>query len=159
MLALFMANEIDTIVNGFREKPVDLTTLEGREWTRDNAKAMFLISSALEYPQLEPLLVSDSAKRMWDSLCLIHEQKSAANKLFLLQKFHSYSMASSDSVIHHIAKVRNMAAQIGDLGETVSDLTLIAKIIGSLAPKYNTLQTAWDSMDPERQTLDNLTKD
>lgn len=114
------------------------------------------MSTALEYAQLEPLLVCESAKGMWDNLCRIHEQKSAANKLLLLQKFHEYRMASSDSVVQHIAKIRNLAAQIENVGEKVSELTVIAKILGSLSPKYSTLQTAWDSVDPERQTLSNL---
>lgn len=136
--------------------PKDPTTIEAITWVRDNAKAMFLISSALAYVQLEPLLVCETAKNMWDNLCRIHEQKSAANKLLLLQKFHEYRMASSDSVVQHIAKIQDMAAQLEDVGERVSELTVIAKILGSLSPKYSTLQTAWDSVDPIRQTLNNL---
>lgn len=156
MKTLFIANEIEDIIDGSRAMPRDRTTTEAKMWVRDNAKAMFLTSSALEYVQLEPLLVCETAKDMWDNLCRIHEQKSATNKLLLLQKFHEYRMASSDSVVQHIAKIRNMAAQIEDVGERVSELTVIAKILGSLSPKYSTLQTAWDSVDPTRQTLNNL---
>ena len=133
--------------------PQDRESPEAKTWTRDNVKAMFLTSSALEYAQLEPLLVCETAKEMWDDLCQIHEQKSTANKLLLLQKFHEYWMASSDSVVQHIAKIRNMAAQIEDVDERMSEFNVIAKIFGSLLPKYSTLQTAWDSIEPARQTL------
>lgn len=156
MVALLTANEIREIVDGTRIKPVDPASVDTKGWIRDDAKAMFLIASALETKQLEPLLVCVSAKQMWDNLCRIHKQKSASNKLLLLQKFHEYRMGPSDSVVQHIAKIKNLAAQIGDVGEVVSDLTVIAKILGSLAPKYSTLQTAWDSVDPARQNLENL---
>lgn len=67
--ALFMANEIDGIVDGTVVLPEDRTSPQAKQWIRDNAKAMFLISSALEPAQLEPLLVCESAKDMWDNLC------------------------------------------------------------------------------------------
>ncbi|XP_071568791.1 uncharacterized protein [Temnothorax nylanderi] len=140
--ALFMAHEIDDVVDGTRTLPEERSMAIAKTWIRDNAKAMFLISTALEPAQLEPLLVCESAKDMWDSLCRIHEQKLASNKLLLLQKFHEYRMGPNDS--------------IEDVGEHVSELTVIAKIFGSLSVKYSTLQTAWDSVDPARQTFEHL---
>lgn len=56
----------------------------------------------------------------------------------------------------HIAKVQNMAANLIDLGETLSDAAIAAKLLASVTTKYSTLQTAWESVDPERQTLENL---
>lgn len=153
---LFIANGIQDIVKGTRVKPEDANSAEAKAWARDNAKAMFIISSAMEYTRLEPLLVCTSAKDMWDRLCSIHEQKSASNRLLLTQKFHEYRMSSSDSVVQHIAKIQNMAAQLTDLGETMSDVTVMAKILGSLSPKFSIFQTAWESVDPDRQNLENL---
>jgi hypothetical protein len=49
-----------------------------------------------------------------------------------------------------------MAAQLLDVGEPVSDLTIMAKILASLSSKYAAFQTAWDSVSPEQQTLNNL---
>lgn len=110
----------------------------------------------MEYDRLEPLLVCVTAKDMWDKLCRIHKQKSASNKLVLMQKFHEYKMAAGDSVVQHMAKIQNMAAQLLDLGEAVSNVTVMAKILGSLSPKYSAFQMAWDSVDPDRQNLENL---
>jgi transposase InsO family protein len=61
-------------------------------------------------------------------------------------------MSPGDSIIQHVAKVQNMAAQLLD----VSDLTIMAKILASLSSKYAAFQTAWDSVSPEQQTLNNL---
>lgn len=65
-------------------------------------------------------------------------------------------MDTNDSVMQHVAKVRNMANALINLGEQVSDTAIMAKILASLPTKYNALQTAWDSVDVPRQTLDNL---
>jgi hypothetical protein len=43
-----------------------------------------------------------------------------------------------------------------DLGEPVSDLTIMGKILASLSPKYAAFQTAWDSVSPDQQMLNNL---
>lgn len=57
MKALFVSYEIDDVVSGTRAKPNDETSEAGKTWIKDNAKAMFLISSTIEYAQLESLLV------------------------------------------------------------------------------------------------------
>lgn len=74
----------------------------------------------------------------------------------LTQQFHAYRMDRTDTVVQHIAKVQNMARRLLDLEETVSDLTMMAKILASLTSKYSHFQTAWDSVEPPRQTLEYL---
>lgn len=49
-----------------------------------------------------------------------------------------------------------MAAQLADVGETVSNVTMIAKVLASLSPKFAAFQTAWDIVDSDRQTMENL---
>ncbi|KMQ84064.1 copia protein [Lasius niger] len=117
MNMLFVASGIKDVIDGTRVMPADRESAAGKMWVRDNAKAMFLISSTMEYDRLEPLLVCVTAKDMWDKLCRIHEQRS--NKLMLMQKFHEYKMASEDSVVQHMAKIQNMAAQLLDLGSSI----------------------------------------
>ncbi|XP_071578994.1 uncharacterized protein [Temnothorax nylanderi] len=107
--------------------PQERDSVTAKTWMKDNAKPMFLMSSSIEYGQLESLLICTTAKEMWDKLSRVHEQKSASNKIFLLQKFHEYKMAASDSVVQHISKVQNMAAQLTDIGETVTMQQLLQK--------------------------------
>lgn len=49
----------------------------------------------------------------------------------------------TDSVAQHIAK--NMARQLKDVGEDLSEVTIIAKILETLPSKFNALVIAWDS--------------
>ena len=156
MNALFIANGIKDVIDGTRARPNDPNSADAKAWVKEDAKAMFLISSAMDFGQLESLLVCTSSKEMWDKLCGLHEQRSATNKLLLAQKFHEYRMSPGDTMTQHISKVQNMAAQIIDVGETVSDTLIMAKLLGSLSSKFCNFQTAWDSVDPTRQTIENL---
>ena len=65
-------------------------------------------------------------------------------------------MNPSDSVVQQVAKVQNLAGKLADVGENVSDFAVMAKILASLPPKFNALKTAWDSVDAEKQTIENL---
>ena len=62
--SVFVASGIDGVVNGVRRKPVDLASAAGKVWVKNDAKAMFLISWAMEYTQLECLLSCVSSKEM-----------------------------------------------------------------------------------------------
>lgn len=140
--AIFIANGLTSIVNG--------TCIRSSEnvnaWDKSNAKAMVIISSTMESSQLEYLLTCETATDMWNRLNAIHEQKSESNKLLLMTKFHDYKMTSNDNVAQHIAKIENMARQLKDLGENVSDITIMAKILGSLPSKFNAFVTAWENV-------------
>ena len=154
--ALFVMNDVLDIVDGKREEPAAGNAAELKKNVKDDATAKFIILSNLDEAQQVCVLSCISAKEMWNKLCLIHEQKTVTNKLGLLQRFHAYRMSEADTAVQHVAKIMNMASQLKDVGEDVSDATVMAKILASLTTKFSTLQVAWDSVEPARQTLDNL---
>lgn len=153
---VFHASGIHDIVTGERTRPADLSSADGKAWTKDNAKAMCIISSAVEYSQLEYLITCKTASDMWNKLSLVHEQKSEANKLHLMKRFHDYRITTNDSVVHHIAKIQNIAAQLKDVGEVVSDVAVMAKILASLPEKFHSLVTAWDNVPSKDQNIERL---
>lgn len=104
---LFIANGLLEIVNGTSKKPTEEAQI--KTWEKENAKAMFAISSSMEAKQLKSLITCETANEMWVKLAKIHEQKSASNKLILNQRYHEYRMASEDSVVEHFTKVQNLA--------------------------------------------------
>lgn len=93
---------------------------------------------------------------MWAKLSVIHEQKSAANKLTLMSRFHDLKMAPNDTVVQHVAKIENMASQLRDIGEELSKVTIMSKILSTLLQKFDPLVTAWDSVSEEEQTQTKL---
>lgn len=51
----------------------------------------------------------------------------------------------------HIS-LANLASQIADVGEKLSEVTIMAKVLGSLTSKNSAFQTTWNSK-PGRQTM------
>jgi len=119
-------------VIGTKVKPANLETVEGKNWIKEDAKAKFVLSSSIEEEQMSCLITCEISNEMWSKLSSIHEQRSANNKLISIQRFHEYRMNPSDSVVQHVAKVQNMAAQLADLGENISSVAIMAKILASL---------------------------
>lgn len=155
IMQIFKSKGIQDVIDGSRVRPEDTIREAYKIFEKDNAKAMFTIGSSLETKFLRPLLTCTSAKEMWDKLIQIYGQKSASNKLILTQRFHEYKMDLTDSVVEHVAKVQNLA-QLIDVGQAVDNITIMAKIFGSLPSKYNPLKTAWDNVPEIEQTLDKL---
>lgn len=151
---LLVAHGLEDIVDGTRGRPGgaagDATV---KAWIKDNAKAMSLISTAIERKQLRGLITCATARDMWTTLSGIYEHKSASSKLLLLQRFHEYRMKPEDSVIQHVASVQNLASQLKDAGQELAEVEIMAKVLGSLPHKYNTLITAWDSVPTEDQKI------
>ncbi|XP_076660472.1 uncharacterized protein LOC143363826 [Halictus rubicundus] len=95
MNAIFIACGIDDVVNGTRVKPAAADREQLKVWCKDDAKAMFLISSALEPVHMQSLLTCKSSREMWTKLSAIFEQKSETNKLVLTQRFHEVNVGDS----------------------------------------------------------------
>lgn len=67
-------------------------------------------------------------------------------------------MLAGNSIVQHVARVKNMAQQLRDVGEPMTNTTIMVKILPSLAPKYSAFQTMWYNVEEHRQTLENLTE-
>ena len=156
--ALFLMNDVLDVVDGTRTAPAvaEGHEVEAKKFIKDDATAKYIVLSNLDESQQVNVLTCETAREMWNKLTLIHEQKTETNKIGLLQRFHAYRMGESDTAVQHVSKVLNMARQLKDVGEPQSDATVIAKILASLAGRFSTLQIAWDSVDPARQTLEHL---
>ena len=153
---LLVANDLKDLVDGTREKPVDLTTTAGKQWVKDDAKAKYVISSSIDPSQLKIVLSCNTSKEMWSRLQTVHEQKSVTHKLLLSERFHSYKMSPTDSVTEHVSKVENMARQLLDLGENIPDVVVLSKVLASLPSKYRSFRTSWNNLEPSRQTIEYL---
>lgn len=142
------------VITGVIQRPKDEQT--GAAWDHLNAKGMLLISSGMEYEQLQTVVSCKTAPEMWNRLKSIHEQRSVVNKLQLKQQFFNYKMSETDTVAKHLSKIDSLAQVLSDVGEAVTEVDKIAKALGSLPIKYNGFITAWDSYDERKQTYDNL---
>ncbi|CAB0039207.1 unnamed protein product [Trichogramma brassicae] len=103
--AVLVAHDLLEIIEGTETKPEPgedkANATKVKEWTKKDAKAMFALSSSIDYSQLDYLVNCASANEKWKKLSNIHEQKSTSNKLALTTKFHEYRKSPNDSIAQH----------------------------------------------------------
>lgn len=127
-----------------------------KKWIKDDAYAMFLLTSAMDFSQITLIENCETSKEILDKLDAVYEQKSETSKMLAHERFSQYKMEPNDSIAQHIAKVENLARQLKEAGEEVSDIAIITKILGSLPQKFRSFRQAWLSMDETKQTIKNL---
>jgi len=127
------------------------------KWRQRDAHAMYIITSAMDFGQVALIEGCESTQQIIDKLDSSYDKKSEMTKMMLHEQFASQKMETSDSMSMHIAKVENIARQLRDSGENISEIAVITKIIGSLPDKYRSFRQAWLSVDESRQTITNLT--
>lgn len=127
------------------------------EWTKNDGMAMFIITSSMDFKQITLIENCETAMEIMTKLESIYEQKSELCKMLIHEKFYQYKMSTNDGVAQHISKVESLAKQLKESGESVSEMAVITKILGTLPHKYRSLRQAWMSLDPTQQTLVNLT--
>ncbi|UYV84036.1 hypothetical protein LAZ67_X000937 [Cordylochernes scorpioides] len=157
MKIILEAKDLLSITDGSEVKSEIEDIAKFSEWKTKDAKSKMLITTALEFKYLQQLVNCQTSAEMWKKLSTIYELKSETNKYLLQQRFFEYKMNPNDNIASHISKVETQAQQMKDLGEPISDVALITKIICSLPDKYKNLITAWDSVSSEEKTLENLT--
>lgn len=160
------AKGLDKIVTGIDEKPNSAiggdvaakTAAEAaiEKWDRKDGAAMCLLTLAMDFSQITLIENCSTSKSVLDKLDSIYEQKSVMQKMLVNERFHSYKM-TTESISQHVATIENLAHEVRDTGELVSDSTIVMKIISTLPAKYRNMRQAWLSMDENKQTIGNLT--
>ncbi|CAH2108876.1 unnamed protein product [Euphydryas editha] len=133
------------------------TTGDTNQWEKNDGMAMFIITSSMELNQISLIENYVTAKEVMVKLESIYEQKSELNKMMVHEKFYQYKMSPTDNIAQHISKVENLAKQLKENGEKISDTAIMTKILSTLPSKYRSLRQAWLSLDPHSQTIQNLT--
>lgn len=143
------------IADGSTPKPEVFT--EGELWNKKDAQAMCIITAAMGLNQISLIENCETSKQVLDKLNSIYDVKTETNKMLVHEQFYQYKLLPTDSMAQHISKVENLAMQIKNSGDQLSDTAVITKIMSTLPPKYGPFRQAWLSMDEARQTIENLT--
>ncbi|KMQ88694.1 integrase core domain protein [Lasius niger] len=122
VMQMLMVHGLDDLIDDSRPRPDGERNVPAvKAWVKNNAKAMSLISSAIEKRQLQSMITCTTAKQMWDNLQSMYEQRSSSK---------------------YVTAIQNLASQLKDVGEVISEIDIMANILGTLPPKYNALVTA-----------------
>ncbi|UYV77007.1 hypothetical protein LAZ67_14002800 [Cordylochernes scorpioides] len=132
MKIILETKDLLSIIDGSEVKPEIEDIAKFSEWKKKDAKSKMLITTALEFKYLQQIVNCQTSAEMWKKLSTIYELKSETNKYLLQQRFFEYKMNPNDNIASHISKVETRAQQMKDLGEPISDVALITKVICSL---------------------------
>ena len=124
-------------------------------WYKIEAKAKAAIVNSLQVNVVRSIMSLATAREMWDRLSQLYESRSKLSINLLLQEFHAYKMTESIDMTTHISNVETMARRLGDLGKSIDEADLVAKLL-QLPPRYRHLISAWDNLDESKQTVANL---
>lgn len=146
-------------VDGTLVKPEEgVSNYEARltNFMKKEKKARQILATTVHSSLVKHIMYCRSSKEMWDKLHEVFQQKSQMSRHMLLKNFFNYSKESADSIADHIAKLVDMSERLAVVGEKISKTMLTTKILMSLPSVYNHFHAAWDSVDAEEQTIENL---
>lgn len=98
----------------------------------------------------------ETATAMWMTLKSVYEQSSKANLLHLQQRYYGSTKNPAEDISTFMSKLQTIVQQMKDLGETISEPMIIAKVLMTLTEEYRHFSSAWESTPEADQCLENL---
>lgn len=157
---LLKHQEVYSYVTGDKKMPDanDLKYESLKEaFEKGDIKAQRAIVTTIEKEAMLHLVNCKTSAEMWSKLKSVYEQKSETSVHFLQQKFFTFEKEQTESIATYIAKLQELAQQLADLGETVSDKMLMTKILMSLPPTLKHFHSAWEATQEDKKTINELT--
>lgn len=127
-----------------------------KDLKKNDVKARNFVAAHLHKDVLTKVSTCETASELWSKLLTVYESANPINLTRLHKEFFAYKMDENDDISAHVAKVDNMALQLKQLGKPVDEEAIKAKILDGLPDEYSGFETAWDSVAPERQTMQEL---
>ena len=103
------------------------------------------------------LINCETSCEMWLRLATKFTQRSAANKGQLWTQFYEYKFVLESDILANITAIENLARQLKDLEESVTESQITNKIVSILPQHYGHFKLWWDNLDEDQQTTDLLT--
>lgn len=141
------------IVTGEKVKP---ETGNATEWKKNDAKAQEVLLTKMQESTIGNLLSCNTSAEMWSKLKTIYDKESSVSIHLLQQKFFLIEY-KNDSIASFISKLEEVASKLKQAGETISDKMIMTKVLMSLPEPYKHFRSAWESVQAEKQTLEEMT--
>ncbi|XP_046629992.1 uncharacterized protein LOC124310225 [Neodiprion virginianus] len=127
-----------------------------RAWRKLYAIAQKIIVTTVSDQPLLHIINGESARKMWQKLHDIFENKSETAEHILQQQWYTIGKDQGNDIPTHIAKVKDLAQHLSVLGEPSSDSMVMTKVLMTLPLAYSHFTTAWESTSVNQRTLSNL---
>ena len=152
-----MGTDVWAIVEqGYKYLAAVPTDLMERKNYETNAKAVNALLGSLNESEFVKVMQLNTAKEIWDKTILSYEgdAKVKSAKLQTLRiQYENLKMDNEESIAKFFLRLDDILNRMRNMGETITESTLVEKILRSLTTKFESKVSALE----EKQDLQNLT--
>ncbi|KAG7576575.1 Ribonuclease H-like superfamily [Arabidopsis thaliana x Arabidopsis arenosa] len=161
MKTMFRSQEVwDLVENGFEDANPAAPDQQLRESRKKDAKALFLIQSALDEDILSRIVAVNTSHEAWEILKreYLGDQKVITVKLQTLRhSFETISMKEKETIQEYLARVSTIVSQMSSYGDSLSNETVVSKVLRTLTPKFEYVVPAiMEANDLSTYTFDEM---
>ena len=146
----------DAAPPGFND-PQTLTKDEevaSKKWHEGNAKARTQIKLAVGDMEMVHLSGADTAKEMWDQLCMVKEVKGRIGVLATRHAFyHMEADENNFNLVDHISKLRRLQEELHLMDNKVNDEDFVMILLTSLPESWDVYTSAYLGSSSNKPTL------
>ena len=138
--------DVWAIVEGGYQYPVAVPTdPTERKNYETNAKAVNALLGSLTEPKFVKVMQLNTAKEIWDKIILSYEGdakvKSAKMQTLRIQ-YENLKMNNEESIANFFLRLDDIVNRMRNLGETITESTLVEKVLRSLKAKFESKVSA-----------------
>ncbi|KAF2892238.1 hypothetical protein ILUMI_13933 [Ignelater luminosus] len=138
-----------------KEKDKSAKVDELPKWIKRDQLAQDLIVTIMDEGPINHILTFHTAHDMWQKLLTVYDKKSEVSVHMVQQTFFNYK-CEGQGLAAHVSSLEDIRNQLKQLGEDMSDRMLITKILMTLQNDFAHFASAWESVDENKQTLNEL---
>jgi hypothetical protein len=162
MLAVFLDLGLDGYINGMEKlpesaNPVDVPSKEliasQAEWDRKDAKACCQIELALSNVEMIHVIGAVTAQQMWEQLCTVKESKGQLGVLAAQRTLFRATAKEGSDMVEHIARLRQLQAELHIMGSIVSDKDFVMILLTSLLELWENYASSFLGSHGNQPTL------
>lgn len=153
MRFIFQSRDMFSIVNGQLQKSSLTTPAEQLQWEKKDKQAIVAILGTLDSFHKQEVINCSTSHEMWTQLQAYHDQHSDECIIALQAKYYNFTLLEGQSIAVFISTLQQLAKQLTDLGQTITERQLITKIICGLPSSFDSFLLAWDNLPLPNQSL------
>lgn len=138
----------DLVVNGLDPLPANPTTVQQatyKDAKKRDCKGLCILHQCMNQAIFEKIARSESSKAAWDVLAnsYVGDQKLKKVQLQTLQRqYELIGMEENEKIADVFTRIQTMTNQMGSCGETLTDESIVKKILRSVNSKFNHVTVA-----------------
>ena len=161
MMTMFKSQELwDLIENGFEDTHPEQPDQQLRDNRKKDAKALFFIQQAVDDLIFPRIAAATTSTEAWETLKqeYMGDKKVIAVKMQTLRRnFETLGMQKNEKVQEYLSRVSGIVNHMKSFGESLSNETIVCKVLRSLPPKFDHVVAAIEeSKDLSAYTFDEL---